>query len=63
MKLKELKQIIDRYYQDTNVSRLDELDVVIIVKTGQIGPSGCSRLKSCSIGFDWNSGKFLLFPE
>ena len=61
MKLSDLKKIINLYPE-----REDEnCKVVIQIKLpySTIGSIPCVDLKSASMGFDWDNGKFILFPE
>lgn len=63
MKLSELKQLIDRY---TTLQRLhDDPDVVVMIKLpySTVGGVPTVKVKYAQMGFDWDSGKFLLSTE
>lgn len=63
MKLSELKQYIDRQVQ---LMRSDEdPEVVISIKLpySTVGGTPFVKIKTMGMGFDWDMGKFFLFPE
>lgn len=59
MTLIELKEIVDRHVE----SGRGDLDVVIPDNSNSFGQIGHTPVKSCSAGFDFNTGLFLVFPE
>lgn len=63
MKLSDLKQLIDRY---TSIQRLhDDPDVVVMIKLpySTVGGVPTVKVKYAQMGFDWDSGKFLISTE
>ena len=61
MTIKELKELIE-HYEKNNPAFL-ESEIVIVVKEDSFGPVACSRVKNCFSGFDWEQGKFLIYPK
>jgi hypothetical protein len=61
MKLSQLKDIINSY--SVNERNLDA-EVVVVVKLpyATVGGTPCVEIKNVSMGFDWDAGKFQLFP-
>lgn len=61
MKLSELKQRIDRIVE---VSRYDQ-EVMIAIKLpyATVGARPMTAVKSVGSGFDWEQGKFIIWPE
>lgn len=63
MKLTELRDICERYLSTAQNYRKD-LDVCVVIKTsGSIGGTPVVAVKNCQVGFDWNSGKFMIYTE
>lgn len=63
MKLSELKRVVDL---SINASKYNEDSIVsVIVKLpySTVGAHPMVTIKSASCGFDWENGKFLLWPE
>jgi hypothetical protein len=60
MKLSELRRIVNLYENNPYDS-----DVCLIVKVQHttIGAHPMVSIKNVSMGFDWEQGKFLLWPE
>ena len=56
MKTNDLKAILDRL-EDGRI-----FEVVISESAPSIGPSACIPVESASIGIDWDSGVFTLYP-
>lgn len=65
MKLKKLKEIIDRLYAQyqAHPEQIDDLDVVITTKGHSIGGRSRTDVKFASRGFDWEHSQFRLEPE
>lgn len=63
MKLRELKALIDR--QVEYMSSYEDPEVVIGIKMPYttVGASPTVKVKTAQMGFDWDSGKFMLYPE
>ena len=61
MKLSELKQYVDLYYRPGH----EDPEVVIEIKLpySTVGGKPTVKIKNTSMGFDWDSGKFILRPE
>ena len=59
MTLKELKDIINALYNDSNKDNR----VYISLKEESIGPVATTEVKSICPGFDWNHGKILIETE
>jgi hypothetical protein len=57
MKVKELKEYLEL------IGVPDDFEVMVrIQKPGVIGGTPAVRIDKIAKGFDWDSGKFLLFP-
>ena len=62
MTLKELKQIVDRYYERSE--RNHDLEICIPNNKGGIRGTSVTKVKGANKGIDWdNNGKFFIFPE
>ena len=63
MKLSELHRLVNLVYQPDQPHR--DTDVVVVVKLPYttIGGTPVVPIKQASSGFDWDSGKFMLWPE
>lgn len=63
MKLSELRRIIELHDRPDQPHR--DLDVMVVVKLPYptVGAHPMVPLKSASAGFDWENGKFMLWPE
>lgn len=42
---------------------IEHISVEIVLSEPSIGPSRTTSVTGCGLGFDWDAGKFLLFPE
>lgn len=42
---------------------IEHIPVEIVLSEPSIGPSRTTSVTGCGLGFDWDAGKFLLFPE
>ena len=63
MKLKELREIVNRVY-DINPEKNGEIKVVIPdMDRTQYGGTQYVEIDDARNGFDWDSGKFFLIPE
>lgn len=62
MKLSELKQFVDRQLE---FNGREDPEVVIRIKMPYttVGGSPTVKIKTVQMGFDWDSGKFMLCPE
>jgi hypothetical protein len=67
MTLSELKELVDWHYSEQLGNLYPhpaDIQVGIVVKTvGQIGGTPTVAIKSIDAGFDWDSGKLMIFPE
>jgi hypothetical protein len=61
MKLSELKRIIDLTLE--NGKQDPEVMVVIKMPYATVGSHPMVKVKSVSNGFDWEAGKFMIWPE
>ncbi len=62
MNLGELEKIIDKTIALNPESSEREVAIKIVIKNS-LGPTPTTNLKSCHLGFDWDTNKFLLTPE
>lgn len=62
MKVKELRQILNEMMTSDPDSH-DEDEIAIVLKEYSIGTISHTKIKSVSIGFDWDSGLFLIDPK
>lgn len=62
MKFSELKRLVDLYHRD---GHYEDPEVVIQVKLpySTVGAQPIVKVKSVQMGFDWDSGKFIITPE
>ena len=58
MKLRELKRIVD--FHVNNLQDHQDPNVCIEVKGSGAGGTPTVNVKHASLGFDWDSGKFIL---
>ena len=66
MNLKELKELIDWNIRlvEQNHEDPEKIRVGIVVKrVGQIGSQPVVDIKTLGLGFDWDKGKLLIYPE
>ena len=62
MKVKELKEIIERL--ENNNYNIEDIEVVVpTVKLGCVGPTPTTSIQSAFVGIDWDNNKLLLYPE
>lgn len=61
MKLRKLKKIVDIYVE--NLQDYQDPNVVVAVKGSGVGGTPCVDVKSAHVGFDWDSGKFIIHTE
>lgn len=62
MTLKELKKRVDYCYEMGE--HYHDLEVCIPNnKSGMVGSTPTTKVKYANKGFDWNAGKFIIFPE
>jgi rubrerythrin len=62
MKLSELKQVIELYKSHTPEWKDEEL-VVVVKTSGSVGGTPSVKVKSLHSGFDWDSGKLMIYTE
>jgi hypothetical protein len=62
MKLRELKRIVDQYMEQ-NPERFGDCDVIIPTNLPSYGSMSSTPLRGANAGIDWESGKFILWPE
>lgn len=62
MKLSELKHLVDLYHRD---GYYEDPEVVIKIKLpySTVGGQPTVKVKTINMGFDWDSGKFIVTPE
>ena len=62
MKLSELHRIVNLHHRD---ELREDPEVVINIKLpySTVGSSPTVKVKSMHMGFDWDSGKFIITPE
>ena len=58
MTLKELKDIINQVSDE----EANSLTVAIPLREFSLGPSAFEEIKTTGRGFDWDTGKYFLFP-
>jgi hypothetical protein len=65
MNLKELKELVDWKIENLgHWENAQDIRVGIVVKVvGSIGGTPMVDIKSIQSGFDWDNGKFMIFPE
>lgn len=61
MKVKELKDIIDA--QLKVMPRYSDWEVEVKISKTSVGSMATSKVDGAGFGFDWNHGKFIIFPE
>ena len=62
MKLSELKRLVNLHHRD---GLREDPEVVIKIKLpyNTVGAMPTVKVKSMHMGFDWDSGKFIIYPE
>ena len=62
MKFSELKRMVDLHYRD---GHREDPEVVIKIKLpySTVGAMPTVKIKNAYMGFDWDSGKFIFYPE
>jgi len=64
MKLKELKEAIDRVYASHHdYDGIDNIEVCVPNNKNGMGGTPVTRIKGAHKGIDWDSGKFFIYPE
>lgn len=64
MTLKELKEAIDRVYSTHhNHDRIDDIIVCIPNNKNGMGGTQVTNIICAHKGIDWDSGKFMIYPE
>lgn len=61
MRLEELKVIIDKVIERD--PRNGELELFVPNGKSSVGPIVADRVRGCTTGFDWNSGRFFILTE
>lgn len=63
MKFSKFSELVNRILSNNHSHRRD-MDVTIVVHSpGSIGSTPSVEVKSIRAGFDWDSGKVLIFPS
>lgn len=62
MKFSELKRIVDLHFRD---GHYEDPEVVIQIKLpyNTVGGTPVVKVKNIYMGFDWDHGKFIIYPE
>lgn len=63
MKLSELKKFVDREFEFMRSGDDPEVVVRITLPYSTVGGSPFVKIKNVQMGFDWDAGKFFLYPE
>lgn len=66
MTLSELKELVEQTEQQAVRQRLNLEDVQVVIashKVGLIGGTPNTNIKSINLGFDWDTGKLIIYPE
>lgn len=61
MKLSELREVVVAM-DNRRKSPDDDPEVCIVLKEPSMGPIAVAGVKSMSLGFDWDSGRVLIWP-
>jgi hypothetical protein len=62
MTLLELKEIIDHAIE-TDLKHKKSIVYIPNNKKGTVGGTPCTEVYLAGLGFDWDQGKFMLYPE
>ena len=66
MTLSELKELVEQTEQQAIRQRLNLEDVQVVIathKVGLIGGTPNTNIKCINLGFDWDRGKLIIYPE
>ncbi len=66
MTLLELKELVEQMEQQAIRQRLNLEDVQVVIAThklGLIGGTPNTNIKCINLGFDWDRGKLIIYPE
>lgn len=66
MTLSELKELVEQMEQQAIRQRLNLEDIQVVIashKVGLIGGTPSTNIKYISLGFDWDKGKLIIYPE
>ena len=66
MTLSELKELVEQTEQQVIRQRLNLEDVQVVIathKVGLIGGTPNTNIKCINLGFDWDRGKLIIYPE
>jgi len=61
MKLRDFKRRIDAYVD--SLQEHQDPNVVVAISGSGIGGTPCVNIRSISMGFDWDSGKIIVYTE
>ena len=63
MKLSELHRVVNLTYDPNRPHRDQEVMVVVKLPYATVGSHPMRAVKSAGSGFDWENGKFMIWPE
>lgn len=66
MTLSELKELVEQMEQQAIRQRLNLEDIQVVIathKVGLIGGTPNTNIKCINLGFDWDIGKLIIYPE
>ncbi len=63
MKLSELHRIVNLYYDADKPHRDQDVMIAIKLPFKTVGAIPMTPVKTASLGFDWEAGKFIIHPE
>ena len=66
MTLLELKELVEQMEQQSIRQRFNLEDIQVVIATHKVGLSGGTpntNIKRIDLGFDWDRGKLIIYPE